>query len=609
MSPLRMAQGRLRVALLLVGILFMAFFVRLIDVQAVNAKSYAERATRELTRTAHLPAPRGEITDRNGNVLARSVESLDLVVDQTLVNRPKRAAEIIAPIIGKSPSYLQSRLTGTRKFVYVARDITPAQWAQLKAAIAEENQGGKLSERIGGFFSERGFRRDYPEKFLAASLLGFVNSAGIGGGGMEASLNHILAGKDGIFTYENGGGPSIPSSRQTLVPPKAGKSVRLTIDRDLQWAAEEAINELAKQTQASSVSAVIIDPRTGEILALATAPGFDPNNFSRTKASLLQVPSVQEVYEPGSTGKVMTMAAALEEKVVTPTSIFKTPDKLKRAGKAFKDHDKHPVWNLTATGIIAKSSNVGTIKIAERMSEQTLYSYLKKFGIGEGIDLNLPAETAGILHPVEKWSRTTFPTVAFGQGYSVNTIQATNVFATIANSGVRIAPTLVAGTSDSAGHYTASPRPESRRVISQDVAAQLSAMLESVTQEGGTATKAAIPGYRVAGKTGTAQRYDSKCGCYRGYTSSFIGYAPADNPRFVMSVTVQNPVGIHWGGYLGGPVFKSVVSYALKNYRVPPTGDELVPFPLDKAMLKKQIKEEKQRKEREDKISAALEKR
>ena len=585
MSPLRMAQGRLRIALLMVAILFAAFFLRLVDVQTVNAKSYAERATRELTRTATLPAPRGEITDRDGNVLVRSVESLDLVVDQTLINRPKRAAELVAPIIGESAQYIQSRLTGKRKFVYVARDITPAQWSKIKAAIAQENASGKLSDRIGGFFSERGFRRDYPEKYLAASLLGFVNSAGVGGGGMEASLNHILAGKDGVFTYENGGGPSIPSSRQTLVPPQPGKSVRLTIDRDLQWAAEDAINELAKQTKATSVSAVIMDPQTGEILALATAPGFDPNNFSHTKASLLKVPSVQEIYEPGSTGKVMTMAAALEEKVVTPTTVFKTPDRMKRAGKLFQDHNNHPVWKLTATGILAKSSNVGTIKIAERMSENTLYSYLQQFGIGDRIRLGLPAETAGILNPVEKWSRSTFPTVSFGQSYSVNTIQATSVFATIANAGVRVTPTLVAGSSDASGHYTAAIRPETRRVISADVAKQLSMMMESVTQEGGTATRAAIPGYRVAGKTGTAQRYDGSCGCYRGYTSSFIGFAPADKPRFVMSVTVQNPVGIPWGGYLGGPVFKSVISYALKKYRVPPTGEEFVPFPLDKAGL------------------------
>ncbi|MEY4624226.1 MAG: hypothetical protein RLZZ07_856, partial [Actinomycetota bacterium] len=369
--------------------------------------------------------------------------------------------------------------------------------------------------------------------------------------------------------------------------------IRLTIDRDLQWAAEDAITALAKETKASSVSAVIIDPATGEILALATAPGFDPNNFSQTKASLLKIPSVQDIYEPGSTGKVMTMAAALEEKVVTPTTVFKTPDKIRRAGKTFNDHDKHSVWKLTATGILAKSSNVGTIKISERMSENTLYSYLRKFGIGERVRLGLPAEPAGILNPVEKWSGSTFPTVSFGQSYSVTTIQATSVFATIANAGLRVTPTLVAGTSDSSGHYTAAPRPESQRVISQDVARQLSAMMESVVQEGGTAVRAAIPGYRVAGKTGTAQRYDGSCGCYRGYTASFIGFAPADKPRFVMSVTVQNPVGIHWGGYLGGPVFKSVISYALKSYRVPPTGVELSPYPLDKKGLDKLNKETK----------------
>ena len=513
MSPLRMAQGRLRATLLLVAILFVTFFLRLVDVQAVNAQEYAERATRELTKTAKLPAPRGEITDRNGNVLARSIESIDLVVDQTLINRPQRAAEIVAPIIGESVSYVKSRLVGKRKFAYVARDITPAQWKNIKAALAVENESGKLSERIGGFFSERGFTRDYPEKYLAASLLGFVNSAGVGGGGMESSLNNILAGTDGVFTYENGWGPSIPSARQVLIPPKAGKSVRLTIDRDLQWAAEDAITALAKETKASSVSAVIIDPTTGEILALATAPGFDPNNFSHTKASLLKIPSVQDVYEPGSTGKVITMAAALEEKVVTPTTVFKTPDKIRRAGKTFKDHDNHPVWKLTSTGILAKSSNVGTIKISERMSENTLFSYLRKFGIGERVRLGLPAEPAGILNPVEKWSRSTFPTVAFGQSYSVTAIQATSVFATIANSGVRVTPTLIAGTSDSSGHYTATARPETRRVISNDVAKQLSVMMESVVQEGGTAVRAAIPGYRVAGKTGTAQRYDGNCGC------------------------------------------------------------------------------------------------
>jgi cell division protein FtsI (penicillin-binding protein 3) len=581
----------------MVAILFAAFLTRLIDVQAVSAQSYAERATRELTRTAALLAPRGEITDRDGNVLARSVESIDLLVDQTLVNRPERAAELIAPILGERSSYIASRLKGERKFVYVARDITPAQWSKIKSVIAQENELGKLSERIGGFFSEHGYRRDYPEKYLAASLLGFVNSSGIGGGGMEASLNHILAGKDGVFTFENGGGPSIPSSRQTLIPPQPGKSVRLTIDRDLQWAAEDAINDLAKQTKARYVSAVIMDAQTGEILALATAPGFDPNNFSQTEASLLKVPSVQDIYEPGSTGKVMTMAAALEEKVITPTTVLETPDRIKRSGKSFKDHDKHPVWKLTATGILAKSSNVGTIKIAERMSESTLYSYLQKFGIGNRIRLGLPAETAGILHPVEKWSRSTFPTVSFGQSYSVNTIQATSVFATIANSGVRITPTLIAGTSDASGHYTSSPRPEAHQVVSAEVAKNLSAMMESVTQEGGTATGAAIPGYRVAGKTGTAERYDDKCGCYRGYTASFIGFAPADKPRFVMSVTVQNPVGIYWGGYLGGPVFKSVISYALKKYRVPPTGVQLQPFPLDKKSLLDSKKVEAARQE------------
>jgi cell division protein FtsI (penicillin-binding protein 3) len=585
-----MAQGRLRISFFLVLVIFLSFFVRLVFVQAVNAEDRARQAARELNQTVDLPAPRGEITDRNGNVLARSIDALDLVVDQNLIGDPKVTAKLVAPIINASTSAIQTRLTGTRKFVYVAKDITPAQWLKIKEVIALNNSGKPMSERIGGFFTERGFKRDYPGKTLSANTLGFVNSEGVGGGGIEASMNSLLSGTDGVLSYSSGKGPSIPSARQSLIPAKAGTNIRLTIDRDLQWITENAIASVAKKTRAQSITAVLMDPTTGEILALATAPTFDPNKFNITKSNLLKIPAVEEAYEPGSTGKVMTFAAALQEKLIEPTTVFQIPDKIKRADRIFNDHEPHPKWKLTSTGILAKSSNVGTIKIGEKMSENTLYSYLTKFGIGQRVNMGLPGETPGIFSKVDKWSRSTAPTVAFGQGYSLTTIQATSVFATIANEGVRAVPHIVAGTSNQNGHYTPKANDSGVRVVDKEVAKTLSLMMESVVAEGGTAPSAQIPGYRVAGKTGTANRFNDKCRCYSGYTASFIGFAPAENPRFVMSITIQDPKGIHWGGYLGGPVFKEVISYALKSYQIAPSGKLNEPYPLDAATLKKREK-------------------
>jgi cell division protein FtsI (penicillin-binding protein 3) len=585
-----MAQGRLRISFFLVLVIFLSFFVRLVFVQAVNAEDRARQAARELNQTVDLPAPRGEITDRNGNVLARSIDALDLVVDQNLIGDPKVTAKLVAPIINASTSAIQNRLTGTRKFVYIAKDITPAQWLKIKEVIALNNSGKPMSERIGGFFTERGFKRDYPGKTLSANTLGFVNSEGVGGGGIEASMNSLLSGTDGVLSYSSGKGPSIPSARQSLIPAKAGTNIRLTIDRDLQWITENAIASVAKKTRAQSITAVLMDPTTGEILALATAPTFDPNKFNITKSNLLKIPAVEEAYEPGSTGKVMTFAAALQEKLIEPTTVFQIPDKIKRADRIFNDHEPHPKWKLTSTGILAKSSNVGTIKIGEKMSENTLYSYLTKFGIGQRVNMGLPGETPGIFSKVDKWSRSTAPTVAFGQGYSLTTIQATSVFATIANEGVRAVPHIVAGTSNQNGHYTPKANDSGVRVVDKEVAKTLSLMMESVVAEGGTAPSAQIPGYRVAGKTGTANRFNDKCRCYSGYTASFIGFAPAENPRFVMSITIQDPKGIHWGGYLGGPVFKEVISYALKSYQIAPSGKLNEPYPLDAATLKKREK-------------------
>jgi cell division protein FtsI (penicillin-binding protein 3) len=328
-----------------------------------------------------------------------------------------------------------------------------------------------------------------------------------------------------------------------------------------------------------------MDPKTGAIVAHATAPTFNPNNTKNVSLDLMRNPSVQDVYEPGSTGKVMTMAAALEEKTITPTTVFTVPYMLKRAGSTFHDHEHHATQHLTTSGILAVSSNTGTIQVGETLSHDTLYNYLTKFGIGTKTGSGLPGESAGILRAVSDWSGTTAPTVAFGQGYSVTAMQATSVFATIANNGVRVSPTVIAGTSDESGHFTPTSTRTSTRVISEETAAKLRIMMESVVSAQGTAPSAAIPGYRVAGKTGTAMRYEAKTGGYTGYTASFIGFAPADAPRYVISVTLQAPHNGHYGGSLCGPVFKKVMTFVLQSEHVPPTGTTVLPVALTQAEL------------------------
>jgi cell division protein FtsI (penicillin-binding protein 3) len=574
-------RPRIRGLFILTLIVMLVFAARLVQVQGVQSGQYAERASRELLNSAILPAVRGEITDVNGVVLARSVDAINITADQTLITDPTAAADAIGPILGLPAADIAATLTGTRRFVYVAKGVTPQTWESVKNAISTINKLRSLEKRISGLYAEKTFRREYPSGRLAASILGFVNASGHGGGGIEYAFDRVLSGVDGSYIYDSGGGAAIPSSSDVLVAAKQGQTIRLTIDRDIEWVAQQEIDAQVKASGALSGTAIVMDPKTGAILALASSPGYDPNNVSKTPIALLGIPSIDQVYEPGSTGKVMTLSAALEEKVVTPTTIFNVPDKLKRGDHTFHDDIKHPTWQLTTAGILAKSSNVGAIQVGEKMSHQTLRNYLASFGIGTKTGIGLPGESAGLFPTVDRWSQSTARTVAFGQGYSLTSLQATSVFATVANDGVRVAPSLIAGISDADGHYTAMPTKPGIRVIGTTTASTMRLMMEGVVSAGGTAPAAQIPGYRVAGKTGTANRVDSACSCYRGYTASFIGFAPADKPALVMSVTIQDPKGIHFGGLLGAPIFRKVISFSLKSLSIPPTGQAPSPIPLD----------------------------
>jgi len=587
MGNFSLAHNRIRALIFMMAVIMFLFGLRLVQVQALQANDYRARAVNEMEKVRTLQAPRGDITDINGVPFARSVAATSIVVDQTQILNPAKVAAFVAPILNLSVSEVQTALTGKRKWSMVDQNAKPATWLKLKSAIDQYNTKfpGMSPERIIGFFPERSYIREYPSGSLIASLIGFVNRDGVGATGLESSMNSTISGTEGKYSYANGYKAEIPGSQSEIIPAEAGTSIRLTVDRDIQWVASKAIADAVKSSHALSGTVIVMDPKTGQILAHATAPTFDPNNTSKVSLVAMRNPSVLDVYEPGSTGKVMTLAAAIEEKKITPETVLTIPYALKRSVKTFHDHEPHPTQRLTTAGVLAVSSNTGSIKIGEMLSNDKLYEYLTKFGIGTKTGSGLPGESRGILPKVADWSGTTAPTVAFGQGYSLTAMQATSVFATIANDGVRVSPTVIAGSSDSCGNYTPSATRESVRVISSDTAAKMRLMMESVVSANGTAPSAAISGYRVAGKTGTAQRIDDTCGCYRGYTASFIGFAPADKPAYVISVTIQDPKGMHWGGYLGGPVFKKVMSFVLQSKGIAPTGTKVIPIALTEKQL------------------------
>lgn len=589
MGNLNLSASRIRILIIFILTFFLLFTIRLIQIQGIQASEYRNKAANEMESTRAIPAARGEITDINGVDFARSVSAINIVVDQTQITDAAATANFAAPYLGMTVAQVQSAISGTRRYAMVAKSAKPAVWRNLSDAVGSYNAAlskENFDKRIVGFFAERNYIREYPSGSLVSSLVGFVRQDGIGATGIESSLNSTISGTDGRYSFARGLGAEIPGSQNEIIAAKKGTSIRLTIDRDVQWVAAKAIQEAVAKAGATSGTVIVMDPKTGQILAHATAPTFDPNNTKTVSQAAMRNPSVQDVYEPGSTGKIMTLAAALEERKVTPETLFTVPDSIKRGGKTFHDHDRHSVKYLTTSGILAISSNTGTIQVGEKLSNKTLHDYLVKFGIGESTGSGLPGESAGLFRPVSDWSGTTAPTVAFGQGYSVTAMQATSIYATIANNGVRVSPTVIAGTTDASGKFTASAARKSERVVSADTAQQIRIMLESVVSAQGTAPNAAIPGYRVAGKTGTANRYNNACSCYSGYTASFIGFAPADAPRYVISVTIQDPKGIHYGGLLGGPVFKKVMTFVLQTEHVAPTGTTVMPVALTQADLR-----------------------
>ncbi len=587
----RTASPGLRLHGGLIAVLVMLTLIagRLVWLQGFQASAYAAQAVEQRTSTITLTAPRGQILDRDGEALALSVDARAVYGEPRTIARadcrpsqerpcdPAGIAAALAPVLDLPAEEIEAKLVlspkatgavcsedeliGCKGFAYLARGLE-----------ADHAQRVRDLGLVGiGVVAEP--RRVHPGRDLAANVVGFTTVEHTGAAGIERRFDEVLSGTNGTTVAEvDGGGRIIPNGRSTTTEPRAGGDVQLTIDRDLQWNAQKVLTDKLAEANAESGSATIIDVQTGEVLALASVPTFDAEDPGAADASVRGNRAVTDVFEPGSIGKVITAAAALEEGVLTPDSVMSVADNIQVANKRFTDSHDHPVEQMTFTGVLVESSNVGTIMAAQEVGGPKLYEMLQRFGIGERTGIELPAESPGILRDEkDEWSKTDYGTHPIGQGYSVNGVQMASVYATVANGGVRVQPTIVKSTTGPDGEVDARPAPKQTRVVSQEVADQLRGMLEGVTNEGGTAVTAAIPGYRVAGKTGTARRVVD--GKYDGsYTASFVGFAPADAPRLAIAVSVQAPRNGYYGGAVAGPVFRDIMSFSLRSLAIPPTG-------------------------------------
>ncbi|WP_228554473.1 peptidoglycan D,D-transpeptidase FtsI family protein, partial [Catenulispora pinisilvae] len=590
---LRMGSPRRRLRITMFGLLFTfsLFAGRLFQLQAVDAGGYAKAA--ETTREATLHASRGAILAADGTPLAVSVEAYDVTADPTVVAQYHEdvgdLASKLAGLLAAAPEYaqggapsvadLQAALTKPKtRYVVLAHKASPATCAKIRQLAVANTSDPKTV--VGVYTNTRDDRRTYPGGTLAANLIGFTDSDGVGKAGIEQMVNDRLAGKDGQESYQAASGVEIPTTGVNMKPAVDGDSVKTTIDPDIQYASDQALAKEVQSTGSSSGTVVVEDVKTGQILALSNYPTFDPRHITTADTPNLGNRAFTDPFEPGSVAKVITMSAAIQTGVAEPDTQlppFTSPMPVGRY--VFKDDVDHGPWDLTMTGVLAASSNVGTIEVANLFQphgvdrDQTLGKYQRLFGFGQTTGIGFPGESAGILDPPDKWSDTERYTVLYGQGLAATAVQDASVYQTIANGGVRIAPSLVQGWTDPAGKYTPAPAPQQTPVVSADTATKVADMLEAVTtSQRGTGTTAQIPGYRVAGKTGTANRYDEKKGTYNGYTASFIGFAPTDKPSIVVAVSLQAPVGAHFGAEIAAPVFQQVLSFALQSRGVAPTG-------------------------------------
>lgn len=564
------AHLRLRVGLIVIAIILSVFAARLIQLQGFDPHSYAAAAEKENLVDVVLPAERGEITDRNGEPLADSSDGLMVIADPALTSQyaPQLATLLANRLHLDYPTTLSKLRKQGSRFQYVARRI-PATIATAAVQAAEK-------KGYHGLTTERDPIRDYPAHDVAANLVGFMGTDGPLAG-LELSFNNILAGKDGKATYEvdkSADSTRIPLGKSSTTDPVNGQNLKLTIDRELQWYAQHTLMKAVQGANAESGVAVVTDTKTGEILSLADYPTFDADDPGASPKADRGSAALSDVYEPGSVEKVLTLSSLIDAGKATDRTKLVVPGEYKSGDYYIHDDWPHGTIKLTLAGVIAQSSNIGTVLASNRFANGQLRDYLVKFGLGQRTNIGVDGESPGLLPSKATWNAADEDRIDFGQSVSVNALQMAAAINTIANRGVRVDPSLIIGhATTNTGLEVGTDTVTRHRVVSANAANQMSQMMERVVDPTvGLAPLARVPGYRVAGKTGTAQRVNPTCGCYDGsLTVSFAGFAPADNPRFTVYVAIQNPRGGGSGGGTAGPVFSKIMGFALRRYGVPPT--------------------------------------
>jgi cell division protein FtsI (penicillin-binding protein 3) len=558
--------GRLIALLCAMFVALGVIFVRLTVLQVSQASELQGRALDQRLRTIALPAQRGQILDRSDEPLALTMPARDVYADPRYVTEPWSTATQLSPLIGEDATDLLPLLEGDAAFVYLAREVG------LDAAQRIDDL------RLPGIGLLPSSRRFYPAGDLAAQALGFVGIDGDGLSGLEVRYEHLLAGTAGERTVEiDPDGKAIAGGIGTEVDPVAGTSIVTTIDRDLQYQTQLALEQAVEAQDARGGSVVVLDPKTGEILAIASAPSFDPNAFEDSRESTWRLRAMTDAFEPGSTNKVITAAAALQEGAMRLDETMFVPWEMDVDEFTIHDSHPHPTIRMTLGDIIAESSNIGAAKVGFALGAPEMARYLARFGLGRPTGIGFPGEARGIMLPLDEWGDANLATIAYGQGISATPLQMASVFATLANDGRRVDPRLVTATVDATGERDELPVAEPERVVSAETADAVTQMLVYAVEDG-TGNRARIHGYQVAGKTGTARiPSPDGPGYLEGqYVASFIGYLPAGDPQVVIAAILDRPAQ-DYGGLAAAPLFREVARSAIARLRIEPAAR--VPLP------------------------------
>jgi cell division protein FtsI (penicillin-binding protein 3) len=558
----------------LIGMITLLVLVvgRLAIVQGVDGAAYANAAEQDRLRTMVVPALRGAVLDRDGNPFAYTVDASRVTADPQVVQDAEETAESLAPLLDVPVPELTEKLSRDSRYVVLAAQVPP----ETVDAIEDLE--------LSGILFEPDPVRLYPAGAVGGQVIGFVGREGAGLAGIEQTFEDELSGTPGERRVEVGsGGHPIPSGIDESTPATDGSTVQLTLDQDLQYVTEQRLGEACADGATTRASAVVLDVRTGEVVAMGSCPGYDPGNYSQTDPELLGNPLISDVFEPGSVMKAVTLAAAVEEGVAEPDTVLSVNGHIQAGDRVVTDAHDHEPRDWTVTGILAKSSNVGTIMLAREIGDEKLEHYLHAFGLGSTTGIELPGESAGILEDAADWTASRAANVPIGQGVSVTTLQMASIYQAIANDGVRVEPRIVESVTTAGGRVEEATEPASTRVISKDTAEKMAYMLEAVVGTDGTAPLGRIEGFRVAGKTGTAQRPNPECNCYEGggYVTTFVGFAPADDPQYVVAVDLERPSSDAEGGQVAAPVFADIMRYALTADGIVPSGTPRPDFVLE----------------------------